>query len=190
MNPNDLTSLEEALGYRFQRAGLLRLALSHSSYARESQPAGSAEPAADNEQLEFLGDSVLSFVISAELVRRFPHFREGALSKLRAHLVSEKHLSEIARRFGIGVYLQLGRGEGVAARVSEKVNDTYLKAQGVLKGVESYSETTVLFLRAIDTESLSIGRLLSSSERGASAISGPRSDSPHRTHQSGPKHAG
>lgn len=115
MNLEDLTSLEEALGYRFQRPNLLRLALSHSSYAREihpaGSPAGSAESPADNEQLEFLGDSVLSFVISAELVRRFPQFHEGTLSKLRAHLVSEKSLSEIARRFGIGDYLQLGRGE-------------------------------------------------------------------------------
>ena len=111
MNPEDLTSLEEALGYRFQRPSLLRLALSHSSYARETQASGAAEAAADNEQLEFLGDSVLSFLISAELVQRFPQFHEGTLSKLRAHLVSEKNLSEIARRFGIGEYLQLGRGE-------------------------------------------------------------------------------
>jgi ribonuclease-3 len=109
MNLDNLTALEEALGYRFQRPSLLQLALSHSSYARESQPSGSLEAPADNEQLEFLGDSVLSFVISAELVRRFPHFREGTLSKLRALLVSEKSLSEIARRFGIGEYLQLGR---------------------------------------------------------------------------------
>ncbi len=111
MNSDDLTSLEGALGYRFQRPELLRLALSHSSYAREAQPAGSTDSTADNEQLEFLGDSVLSFVVSAELVQRFPHFREGTLSKLRAHLVSEKHLAEIAQRFGIGDYLQLGRGE-------------------------------------------------------------------------------
>jgi len=111
MNLDNLTALEEALGYSFQRPSLLQLALSHSSYARESQPSGSLEAPADNEQLEFLGDSVLSFVISAELVRRFPHFREGTLSKLRALLVSEKSLSEIARRFGIGEYLQLGRGE-------------------------------------------------------------------------------
>src|SRR5258708_3238142 len=111
MNLDDLTALEEALGYRFQRTSLLQLALSHSSYAREIQPAGASDAPADNEQLEFLGDSVLSFVISAELVRRFPQYREGTLSKLRAHLVSEKSLSEIARRFGIGEYLQLGRGE-------------------------------------------------------------------------------
>jgi len=111
MNPENLTSLEDALGYHFQRPSLLRLALSHSSYARETHPAGSPEAPADNEQLEFLGDSVLSFVISTELVRRFPQFREGTLSKLRAQLVSERNLSEIARRFGIGEYLQLGRGE-------------------------------------------------------------------------------
>ena len=132
MNLDNLTALEEALGYHFQRQGLLQLALSHSSYAREMQQAGAstatssgaltgtsssdsadgnAEPCEDNEQLEFLGDAVLSFVISAELVRRFPQFREGTLSKLRALLVSEKSLSEVARRFGIGEFLQLGRGE-------------------------------------------------------------------------------
>jgi len=111
MNLDNLTALEEALGYRFQRPDLLQLALSHSSYARENQAAGPSEPPADNEQLEFLGDSVLSFVISAELLRRYPQFREGTLSKLRALLVSEKSLAEIARRFGIGDYLQLGRGE-------------------------------------------------------------------------------
>jgi ribonuclease III len=111
MNSDDLTSLEEALGYRFQRPEALRLALSHSSYAREVRSADSTDAVADNEQLEFLGDSILSFVISTELVQRFPQFREGTLSKLRAHLVSEKHLAEIARHFGIGDYLQLGRGE-------------------------------------------------------------------------------
>lgn len=111
MNPENLTTLEEALGYRFQRPGLLRLALSHSSYAREMQPAVSSDAPNDNEQLEFLGDSVLSFVISAELVHRYPNFREGALSKLRAHLVSESNLAEVARACGLGEFLQLGRGE-------------------------------------------------------------------------------
>jgi len=128
MNREDLTPLEEALGYRFQRPSLLWLALSHSSYSGEAQASvavsgtasggsaggyseSNAGPKTDNEQLEFLGDSVLSFVISSELVQRFPQFREGALSKLRAHLVSENHLAEIARRFGIGEHLLLGRGE-------------------------------------------------------------------------------
>jgi ribonuclease-3 len=111
MNTENLAPLEDSLGHRFARPSLLRLALSHTSFARESIQAGSAESAGDNEQLEFLGDSVLSFVITAELVARFPQFREGTLSKLRAHLVSEKTLAEIARKLGIGAFLQLGRGE-------------------------------------------------------------------------------
>ena len=115
MNQDNLTSLEEALGYRFQRSDLLRLALTHSSYAGNSSSTGSSSSDAssteDNEQLEFLGDSILSFVVTAELVRRFPQFREGALTKLRAHLVSEIHLAEISRRLRIGEHLLLGRGE-------------------------------------------------------------------------------
>ena len=111
MNPDDLTPLQEALGYRFRRPEVLRLALTHSSYAREMQAAAVGDPFPDNEQLEFLGDSILSFAVSAELVQRFPHFEEGTLSKLRAQVVSEKYLVQVALRFGIGEYLQLGRGE-------------------------------------------------------------------------------
>src|SRR3989442_10091737 len=65
----------------------------------------------DNEQLEFLGDAVLGFVTTQEVFHRFPHFREGELSKLRAHLVSEKHLIRVALALGLGHYLRLGRGE-------------------------------------------------------------------------------
>jgi ribonuclease-3 len=65
----------------------------------------------DNEQLEFLGDTVLALVTSEELFRRFPHFREGELSKLRAHLVSERHLIQVAQALELGHYLRLGRGE-------------------------------------------------------------------------------
>ena len=115
MNQDNLTSLEEALGYRFQRSDLLRLALTHSSHAANSASTGSPSigPSSteDNEQLEFLGDSILSFVVTSELLRRFPQFREGALTKLRAHLVSETHLAEISRRLQIGEHLLLGRGE-------------------------------------------------------------------------------
>jgi ribonuclease-3 len=60
---------------------------------------------------EFLGDAVLGFLTSQELFQRFPNFREGQLSKLRAHLVSEKHLIQVARRLELGEYLRLGRGE-------------------------------------------------------------------------------
>jgi len=111
----DRTALEDALGHRFQRRAILDQALTHSSFAREAelQPAtetGSATPG-DNEQMEFLGDSVLSFVISKELFQRFPEYAEGDLSKLRAHIVSARALVRPARQLEIGKYLRFGKGE-------------------------------------------------------------------------------
>ena len=115
MKAPDLGKLEAALGHNFRDRGLLELALTHSSYAREaeSQLASKGEGATvgDNEQLEFLGDAVLGLVTSQELYQRFPNFAEGQLSKLRAYLVSEKHLILTAKRLKIGRYLKLGRGE-------------------------------------------------------------------------------
>ncbi len=113
MKSRDIASLQAVLGYQFQRAPLLEQALTHSSQAREQealQAAGSPR-VADNEQLEFLGDAVLGFVTTEELFKRFPSFREGELSKLRAHLVSEKHLIRVAQELELGHYLSLGRGE-------------------------------------------------------------------------------
>jgi ribonuclease-3 len=106
------------LGHRFVRTELLEQALTHTSHAREVEAARSQESpslppfiAGDNEQLEFLGDAVLGLVTTEELCRRFPKFREGKLSKLRAHLVSEKHLIRVAKDLQLGTYLRLGRGE-------------------------------------------------------------------------------
>ncbi len=114
-NAHDLSALEEALGHRFARRALLEQAVTHASYARESESqnaAGNAlAPAADNEQMEFLGDAVLGFVVSRELFQRFPEYQEGELSKLRAHLVSARHLLRPARELEVGQYLRLGRGE-------------------------------------------------------------------------------
>ncbi len=94
---------------------MLDQALTHSSFAREAEsqaPAGSAtETPGDNEQLEFLGDAVLSFVVSQELFSRFPEYSEGDLSKLRAHIVSARSLIRPARRLEIGKYLRFGKGE-------------------------------------------------------------------------------
>ena len=113
MQPRDIARLEEALGYHFARPELLQQALTHTSQARELEALQAAErrPVGDNEQLEFLGDAVLGFITTEELFNRFPHFREGELSKLRAHLVSEKHLIRVAQELQLGHYLHLGRGE-------------------------------------------------------------------------------
>lgn len=111
----DLSTLEERLGHRFARRALLEQAVTHASYAREMESHngvdGAFVPAADNEQMEFLGDAVLGFVVSRELFERFPEYQEGELSKLRAHLVSARHLLRPARELGMGQYLRLGRGE-------------------------------------------------------------------------------
>ncbi|HTM36929.1 MAG TPA: ribonuclease III [Terriglobales bacterium] len=109
---SELLTLQQALGHQFLSPKLLQQAVTHSSQAREleAQRAG-AERAEDNEQLEFLGDAVLSLVTTEELFRRFPQFSEGQLSKLRAHLVSKNHLIHIAERLELGKYLRLGRGE-------------------------------------------------------------------------------
>src|ERR1022692_2127728 len=96
MKSRNISELELALGYQFSRSELLEQALTHSSQARELESLSNQTSArvGDNEQLEFLGDAVLGLITTEELFHRFPHFREGELSKLRAHLVSEKHRSE------------------------------------------------------------------------------------------------
>jgi ribonuclease III len=110
---SEVETLEQTLGHEFASPRLLQQALTHSSQAREmeAQRSGGVERAEDNEQLEFLGDAVLSLVTTEELFRRFPQFSEGQLSKLRAHLVSKNHLIHIAERLALGKYLRLGRGE-------------------------------------------------------------------------------
>jgi ribonuclease-3 len=74
----------------------------------------------DNEQMEFLGDSILGFLISETLIERFPHFPEGKLSKLKAHLVSASHLLDAAQTLEIGKYLRLGRGEELSGGRSKR----------------------------------------------------------------------
>ena len=112
---HDTSALEDALQHLFRDRDLLAQALTHASYARELESHNAAgglhagQP--DNEQMKFLGDAVLAFVVSQELFRRFPEYQEGELSKLRAHIVSARRLLRPARELNIGDYLRLGRGE-------------------------------------------------------------------------------
>ena len=101
----NIDRLQEIIGYNFKRPELLKQALAHSSYANEKKlPSGS------NERLEFLGDSVLSIVVSDYLYKNL-NVAEGELTKLRASLVCEKSLHIFAQRIGLGEFLLLGRGE-------------------------------------------------------------------------------
>jgi ribonuclease-3 len=93
--------------YQFNDAALLDEALTHKSYVNERK-GGSRR---HNERLEFLGDAVLSLIISEHLAAQYPQLSEGALSKLKAKLVSETSLAAAARRLHLGAHLRLGRGE-------------------------------------------------------------------------------
>ena len=101
-----LKSFEEEIGYTFKNKDLLYEALSHSSYANEYKKGRHS-----NERLEFLGDSVLSIVISEHLFNHFKHLPEGDLTKIRASLVCEKALYEFSKQISLGQYILLGRGE-------------------------------------------------------------------------------
>jgi ribonuclease-3 len=110
----EIAALENRLGYRFRSPALVEQALTHSSHAHELEleANGRGEGGSKhNEQLEFLGDAVLGFVTSQALFEHFPAFREGELSKLRAYLVSARHLIRAARELELGSFLRLGRGE-------------------------------------------------------------------------------
>lgn len=99
--------LEEKLGYTFRDAKLLEHALTHSSYANEHRESGLSS----NERLEFLGDAVLGLVAADHLYRARPDLPEGDLTRIRAALVCEESLVEVARKLELGRYLRLGKGE-------------------------------------------------------------------------------
>ena len=102
--------IESTLRYSFRDGELLRRALTHKSRAFEASARGEGPPE-NNEQLEFLGDAVLGFVVSEALVERHPELSEGRLSKAKARLVSTNHLHRVARKLRLGDFLILGRGE-------------------------------------------------------------------------------
>ena len=102
-----MQELEKKLNYTFRNQELLREALNHSSYANEHRSQGLGS----NERLEFLGDSVLGFVTAEYLFARHPDLPEGDLTRIRAALVCEQSLHEVAQKLNLGSYLKLGRGE-------------------------------------------------------------------------------
>jgi ribonuclease-3 len=112
-------TLEAGIGYTFRDQGLLRRALTHTSHAHE-KPASTQPEFGDNERLEFLGDSILGFLVSESLLERYPALDEGRLSKLKARLVSAAHLHRVAASLGIGGHLLLGHGEELSGGRAKK----------------------------------------------------------------------
>lgn len=106
MKSSDMSILEKNLGYKFNNTAYLNTALTHSSYANESKVKIS-----NNERLEFLGDAVLSIVVSDYIFAHCPNLPEGDLTKLRAALVCEKSLCKFSKSLNVGDFLKLSHGE-------------------------------------------------------------------------------
>jgi len=99
-----MNNFEKKLGYTFRDKRLLETALTHSSYANEKRKES-------NERLEFLGDSVLSVIVSSYLFRKLSRVAEGDLTKIRASLVCEQALAEFSKKISLSEYIMLGKGE-------------------------------------------------------------------------------
>ena len=114
-----IKDLEAAIGYHFSNISLLQNALTHSSYANERWHNGLLS----NERLEFLGDSVLGMLVAEYLYRSFPDRTEGELTRMRADMVCEKTLADVANAIGLGDHLLLGHGED---RLGGRTRDSIL----------------------------------------------------------------
>ncbi len=107
--PRPFEGLEKRIGYRFKDKDLLKLSLTHSSYANELKAKSARHEC--NERLEFFGDSILSLIVSEYLYHRYVANQEGDLTKIRAAVVCEKALASYAAKINLGDYLYLGHGE-------------------------------------------------------------------------------
>ena len=102
-----LHNLEKRISYHFHDVNLLSTALTHRSYVNENKQMA----VSDNERFEFLGDAVLGLSVSDLIIKKYVSFPEGTLTQIRASLVNEKHLAQLARNLQLGDCLLLGRGE-------------------------------------------------------------------------------
>jgi ribonuclease-3 len=168
-NPVDaepsLPALEQRLGHSFARPDLLLLALTHRSFVydtggatSDADKAARSNPALDNEQLEFMGDAALGLLVAESLCRRFPASREGDLTRMRAALVSRKHLGEVGTRLELGRWLRLGptteeaggrENAGLVSNATEAIIAA-LYLDGGLEAARQFIEREILGLIDLD----------------------------------------
>jgi ribonuclease III len=143
MDKERQASLSRIIHYTFNDPSLMIMALTHRSFSAQH-----------NERLEFLGDSVLSFLIANELYKRFPRIDEGDLSRLRAQLVKESSLSTIATSMGLGDFIRLGEGELKSAgwRRPSILADTFESIIGAIYLDGGIEPTHTFILRFFETQ--------------------------------------
>lgn len=143
----ELSQLQENLGYSFKNIKLLVKALTHKSYVNENH-----ESLKHNERFEFLGDSVLDLIISDYMVRKYSDHKEGALSKIRAAVVNETCLAELAREIDLGKFLFLGKGEELSGgrKKASLLANAYEAVAGAIYydgGLETAARVLLPFLK-------------------------------------------
>ena len=143
MDKERQASLSRIIHYTFNDPSFMIIALTHRSFSAQH-----------NERLEFLGDSVLSFLIANELYKRFPRIDEGDLSRLRAQLVKESSLSTIATSMGLGDFIRLGEGELKSAgwRRPSILADTFESIIGAIYLDGGIEPTHAFVLRFFETQ--------------------------------------
>ncbi|HVO67977.1 MAG TPA: ribonuclease III [Syntrophales bacterium] len=141
-----LRNLQQILAYTFNDINLLDNALIHRSFVNEN-PAQSYK---DNERLEFLGDAVIGLCLSDMLIKKFPDYAEGQLSKLRAYVVNEHSLADLARELNIGDFLLLGKGEeGSGGRTKNSILSNAFEAVAAAIYLDRGFEEVSKFLNRI-----------------------------------------
>jgi ribonuclease-3 len=154
-----VSELEQRLGYTFRQRELLERALTHKSFSNENRESRSP----NNERLEFLGDAVLGFVVGELIYRSFPTLQEGALSKIKAHLVSSTMLGAKSRQLEIGRFLRMGAGEarsGGAEKISLLADAFEAVAAAIyLDGGLSATEAFVRRVFGPEVDGINIGDL-------------------------------
>ncbi len=155
-------ALEDLLGYSFKNQDLLAQALTHRSFVNEHE----GENLRNNESLEFLGDAVLGFVISARIFQHYPELTEGELSKIKAYLVSAANLVRFAEGIHLGDFVRLSRGEEKTGGRTKRaiVVDAYEAIIGAMYldgGVQAVSDFVGRqideFLNGLDLKQLTYG---------------------------------
>ena len=144
-----LALLQEKIGYTFRDPQLLNKALTHKSHVNEN-----SQSLKDNERFEFLGDSVLDLIVSGYMIKAFPDFAEGTLSKIRAAVVNESCLAGLAREIDLGKYLLLGKGEESSGgrEKNSLLANAYEAVAGAVYHDSNLEEALNIFLPILEKE--------------------------------------
>ena len=149
-----MSELEKKIGYMFKNKSLMTEALTHSSHANENRGKGGRS----NERLEFLGDSILGMLVARRLFSRFPDMPEGKMTRLRAELVCEQSLVEVAQELKLGGYMRFGKGEELSGgrerpSIIADVVEAMLAAIYLDAGIEQAAKfVDEYILRPLDSE--------------------------------------